>query len=154
MIPPWLLSRLPLRRLYVFKRLWWRITRPQTIGVRLIPVDRHGRLLLIRHTYVRGWYFPGGATDRGETMKHAALRELLEEVGLTADDARLIDAQTFFLAGRTDHVILYAAQVEGSPQPNGWEIEAARFFDRDDLPSLPPVTQALLDAWLSDIDPR
>ena len=138
-----------LARLYPIKLWYWRWFRPVTIGVRAVPVDPSGRLLLLRHTYVQGWYFPGGGVDARETLAAAAAREVQEEVGLSAiGEPTLITAQTFFVQGRTDHVVLFRIDVDGSmPRPDGWEIAEARYFDPDNLPPLPAVTQRQLGAF-------
>lgn len=47
-------------------------------------------LLLSRLTKRPLWEFPKGGVDRGETTEAAALRELLEETGLQADQVRLV----------------------------------------------------------------
>jgi 8-oxo-dGTP pyrophosphatase MutT (NUDIX family) len=46
-------------------------------------VVRDGKILLVRHSYVRGWLLPGGGVGRGEAPAEAVLRELKEEIGLT-----------------------------------------------------------------------
>jgi hypothetical protein len=46
---------------------WFRLTRGQTLGVRAVVRDGDGAFLLVRHTYVPGWTFPGGGVDRLET---------------------------------------------------------------------------------------
>ncbi len=53
------------------------VRNPFTLGVRVIVEDRNSRVLLVRHSYVTGWYLPGGGVDKGETMEEAACREVL-----------------------------------------------------------------------------
>ena len=48
-------------------------------------------LVLSRLTKRPLWEFPKGGVDEGETLQQAALRELREETGLSADDVTLID---------------------------------------------------------------
>ena len=45
-------------------------------------VERDGKVLLVRHSYMPGWLLPGGGVGRGEPAEHAVLRELREEIGL------------------------------------------------------------------------
>ncbi len=58
------------------KGIWQRLT----VGARVMLVDGD-KVLLIRHTYIPGWQFPGGGVDPGETIEAAARREALEETG-------------------------------------------------------------------------
>jgi 8-oxo-dGTP pyrophosphatase MutT (NUDIX family) len=45
-------------------------------------IERDGKILLARHSYVSGWLLPGGGIRRGEPAADAILRELREEIGL------------------------------------------------------------------------
>ena len=54
------------------------------MGVRAEAVDARGRVLMVRHTYLKGWWLPGGGVDRGETTHVVVVRELREEAGLIA----------------------------------------------------------------------
>ena len=60
---------------------WFRLSRPMTLGVRAIIENEAGEVLLVRHTYTKGLFFPGGGIERGETAGEALERELQEEAG-------------------------------------------------------------------------
>ncbi len=58
-----------------------------TPGAGAVIID-DGRMLLIRRArgaYVDHWAVPGGRQRRGETMRAAAAREVLEETGLIVE---------------------------------------------------------------------
>ena len=61
------------------------------LDIALAIVVREGRVLVARRAsdqHLPGaWEFPGGKIDDGEEPEAAALRELREEAGLTADSA-------------------------------------------------------------------
>ena len=42
--------------------------------------NQHGEILLVNHTYVPGWYLPGGGVDHGENIYQAIIREVYEDV--------------------------------------------------------------------------
>lgn len=129
--------------LFQLKRLYWRVRRPVVIGVRIAPIRADGAVLMVRHTYLTGWYLPGGGVDRGETLPSAASRELSEEAGLEAlHTPELVSLETVFKDGKTDHVALYLTAVAGEAMVDGIEICAAQFFHFDALPSdLSPLTR-------------
>src|SRR5262245_54885271 len=69
---------------------WWRLQRPTTLGVRGIARDGEGRVLLVRHTYASGWFFPGGGVEKGETAPASLVREMAEEGGVAAVGAPVL----------------------------------------------------------------
>jgi ADP-ribose pyrophosphatase YjhB (NUDIX family) len=118
--------------------LYWRFARGMTLGVRGLVIDGAGRILLVQHSYVRGWHLPGGGVEIGETMQQALLRELAEEGNIRLTGAPRLHGMFFNrrVSGR-DHVAVYVVQdfrQDGSFQPNH-EISAAAFFALDALPN-------------------
>ena len=47
-------------------------------------VHRDGHYLLLKEKKDRGWYFPAGRVEVGESLEQAALRETREETGVEA----------------------------------------------------------------------
>lgn len=121
------------RWLYRVNRLRWWLTRPVTVGVRLIPV-RDRRVLLVRHTYQDSWYLPGGGVKRGETLEEAMRREVAEEVGATLGPLRLFGVYTNFYEYKSDHVAVFVCEDFTLTGATDWEIERFAFFALDDLP--------------------
>ncbi|MGQ3675959.1 NUDIX domain-containing protein [Xanthobacter sp. TB0139] len=134
-----------------FQSFLRRIRHGLTLGVRVIVTDQDGRILLVRHSYTRGWHLPGGGVDVGENAEQAAGRELREEAGVdVTGPLRLIGV--YFnarMAGR-DHVVCYHAphvKIGPRPKPN-LEIRAAEFFPLDALPEgVTPATARRLAEW-------
>jgi 8-oxo-dGTP pyrophosphatase MutT (NUDIX family) len=100
-------------------------------------LDADERVFLVRHTYVSGWYLPGGGVDLGETMEQAMRRELKEEgeIDLTGEAA----LHGIFLnshVSRRDHVAVYVVRQfsqQRLPEPNKEIIECG-FFAASALP--------------------
>lgn len=113
-----------------------RIRRPVTLGVRAIVRDGRGRVLLVRHTYVPGWYLPGGAVDAHESVGEALAREVREEANITIIGTPRLIGIYFNRRGRSDHVVLFEVIEfeQKSPKQPDHEIAEARFFPLDHLP--------------------
>jgi 8-oxo-dGTP pyrophosphatase MutT (NUDIX family) len=106
-----------------------------TLGVRAAVFDDDGRVFLIKHSYVAGWYFPGGGVEVGETMEVALGRELMEEGGIALEGPA--DLFGVYLNRERDHVALFVARQWTQPVPPrlpNFEIVDAGFFAPGDLP--------------------
>jgi 8-oxo-dGTP pyrophosphatase MutT (NUDIX family) len=116
---------------------WSRFRRGMTLGVRGAVFDTDGRILLVRHSYVPGWYMPGGGVEPGEAMQDALSRELIEEGGIAlTGPARLFGLYWNVRASARDHVALYVCRdwEQAKPPPRTMEIVDSGFFARDALP--------------------
>jgi 8-oxo-dGTP pyrophosphatase MutT (NUDIX family) len=112
-----------------------RIFRPIRLGVRMILVQ-DGKVLMVRHTYMRGWHFPGGAMNRGETPLEAAAREAREEAGVELLEApALVGIYSSFGTGKSDHVAVYICRnFRLAHASDRWEIAEIKLFALDEVP--------------------
>jgi ADP-ribose pyrophosphatase YjhB (NUDIX family) len=123
-----------LRRLL---HLYWRFARGLTIGVRALVIDDAGRVFLVKHSYVAGWYLPGGGVEADETLGAALARELREEGNIELrEPPRLFAVYFNQRISRRDHVALYVVRsfVQSAPPQPTSEIVAHGFFSPASLP--------------------
>ncbi len=117
--------------------LYWRFARGATLGVRAVVIDGAGHVLLVKHSYVSGWHFPGGGVETGETLREALARELHEEANVEiAGEPVLHGVFHNTGASRRDHVAVYVVRdfrQSAPPQPDH-EIIAHGFFPPEALP--------------------
>ena len=139
-------------RLYSLQ--WW-LTRPLTLGVRIMLVQ-DSKVLLVRHSYQRHWYFPGGAVKKGETLPNAARREATEEAGVVLGEApRLHGMYSSFSEGKSDHIAVFACEnFQIGQATDRWEIETCQLFPLDALPAdLSPACQRRLAEYGAGMGP-
>ena len=113
------------------------VRRRMVLGARAVLLDGD-RVLLLRHTYMPGWHFPGGGVEPGETAEAAARREAEEETGVRVEGPMTLLG--LYLqkneATNRDHVAVYVSRQfrEVKPfRPNG-EIAEIGWFSFDALP--------------------
>ena len=136
---------------YSLLRWYWKIRKPVTLGVRVIVTDEQKGVLLIRHTYVKGWYLPGGGVERGESFFAAARRELQEECGLVAEEIKLCHLFYSEREGKRDHIALFHVsdgRIDRKQARNDGEVAEMRYFSWDQLPDdLSPATLRRLEEF-------
>ena len=107
------------------------------MGVRAIVLNEAGEVLLVEHTYVEGWFLPGGGVERGETLEAALARELEEEAGLRpVVRPSLLGVYANHRAFPGDHVALFRVDRWEACRPTSiGEIRARAWFAPDRLPA-------------------
>jgi 8-oxo-dGTP pyrophosphatase MutT (NUDIX family) len=122
-----------------------RIEKPATPPMHLVSycvVLNQDRVLLVDHKKAGLWLPTGGHVDQGEYPRHAAERELLEELGVVSEvpfgAPFMITCQTTvgLTAGHRDVSLWYLARVAEST-PLRWdrdEFNDIRWFSMDQVP--------------------
>jgi 8-oxo-dGTP pyrophosphatase MutT (NUDIX family) len=122
-----------IRLLYFAYRVHCFIFRPVRTGVRVMMIENR-KVMLIRQTYMPGWFMPGGGLKRGETLEQAARREAKEETGAELGDLKLLGVYTNFTEWKTDHNIVFICKdfkITGNPDN---EIAETHSFHLHELP--------------------
>ena len=109
-------------------------------------------MVLVKLRYAPGWRFPGGGREHGETPEEAGLRELREEIGMTAHGrVRLgCEFEEVVTFRRNLASLLIVEDVRYRPPRFSLEIEQVGEFDLDRLP--PDTAQVALD-WIQLLRP-
>ena len=125
---------------------FWRWSRGLTLGVRGLVIDDAGRVFLVKHSYVRGWYLPGGGVEAGETLRQALARELREEGNIEiVKPAELYGIYFNPTNSKRDHVALFVIELyrQAAPPQKNREIVEHGFFAPTALPAdATPATRA------------
>lgn len=110
-------------------------------------------LLARRAVSLNGFYSViAGFVEAGESLEHAVVREVREEVGIEVTNLRYFGSQAWpfpnslMLGFRSE----YAG---GELRPDGVEIAEAGWFRRDALPTLPgrvSIARRMVDAWTAE----
>ncbi len=95
-----------------------------------------GIVLIRRANEPVGWALPGGFIDEGERVEHAAVREAMEETGLTITLDALLYVYSDPSRDARQHTmsVVFTASAEGLPV-GADDAAEARVFTLDTLPS-------------------
>lgn len=116
--------------------VWWRLSRPCTVGVRGIVLNEAGKILLVQHNYGgRKWFLPGGGHRGGESPAETLVREMREETGLEVEVTGLVGVYYYTGQYKRDHIYIFACRkIGGEVRLMGGEIADIGWFPPDDLP--------------------
>jgi len=131
------------RVLFPLARIYWKVVRPKTFGVKGVVV-RPGdeRVLLVRHAYgdTAIWSLPGGGyRPRNEAAHVAVAREIHEELGLAVREPVLLGEYKTQAQGKRDTVAIFSC-------PVGDEVDEAAFTLNDELAEARWFTPAEVEA--------
>ena len=103
--------------------------------VRVIVYRDDGRILLVRSRFSRQkWALPGGGVNRNESYEQAAVREVLEEIGLKIHNLRYLGKANSRESYAKFSVRVFAAHASNCDIKCNFEIMEARWLNMNYLP--------------------
>ena len=131
----------------------WFVRRPRTLGAHAVALTRERKLILVKLRYALGWRLPGGGRRPGEYAQAAVIRELREEIGMTAYGrirfaCELEESIDF---KRDLAALLIVENVRYVPRRWSWEVEQVGEFE---IGQLPFDTASLTLRWIDALEPR
>ena len=99
-------------------RLYWRIFKPKTYGVKVIVQHPHtNEILVVQHTYgvQKIWHLPGGGyRPNQESPESAAKREIKEELGPGISNLEALGEYKTSAEGKRDTVIIFLGKAQST----------------------------------------
>jgi 8-oxo-dGTP pyrophosphatase MutT (NUDIX family) len=140
--------RVALTAAHKLMKVGWMVRRPRTYGAHALALTPQRKLVLVKLRYAPGWRVPGGGRAPHEYAQAAVIRELREEIGMTAyGRARLackLEEQVDF---KRDLAALFILE-DVRYRPHRWSLEVEQVGEFD-LDALPPGTTATTLRWIA-----
>ena len=103
--------------------------------VRVIVYRDDGKILLVRSRFSRQeWALPGGGVNHNESYEQAAVREVLEEIGLRVHNLRYLGKANSHESYAKFSVRVFAAHASDYDIKCNFEIMEARWLNMNYLP--------------------
>lgn len=127
---------------------------PQIHPCAIVLIRRDDQLLLIhKPEWVNGRYgLVAGFLDAGESLEECAIREAMEETGVTIKNIRYVASQAWPFPSQV-MVGFFADYQSGDIKVDGAEVEDARWFTIGSLPNLPAsrsIARYLIDRAVAE----
>jgi NAD+ diphosphatase len=121
-------------------------------AVIVIITDNDNRILLAHNRRFKAGVYShiSGFNEAGESLEETVVREVQEEVNIKVCDIEYIKSQAWPFPNSL--MLGFKARfLSGTIQPDGTEIEDAKWFSKDTLPDLPgegSLSRYLINRWL------
>ena len=139
------------RIIHKLMKLWYKLFPAlKHVGVRAL-VLKENQVLLVKHTYMDGWYCIGGGVEKGEPPLQALQRELMEEGGIELANApKLFGIYYNILEGKDDYIAFYICKNTHQKSPTQtFEIKEMKWFPLEKLPkALSSGTRRRIEEYL------
>lgn len=110
-------------------------------GISAAIIVQGDRVLMVRRRIREGelmWQFPAGAIEGGETAEQAAVRETLEETGLTVEAVKVLGERVHPKTGRLMSYTACAPLSGEAHVADEDELEAVAWVAHDEIPEYVP----------------
>ncbi len=146
--------RLVLTGIHKVFQAGWFVRRPRTYGAHALALTPRRKLVLVKLRYAPGWRLPGGGRRGGEYAQATVIRELREEIGMTAYGrirfACELEEEVDFKRDLAS--LLIVEDVRYLPRRWSWEVQHVDEFALDGLPKdIAPTTLRWINALRDSI---
>jgi 8-oxo-dGTP pyrophosphatase MutT (NUDIX family) len=122
-----------MKHLRKLQLIYWKIFKPETQGVRALMI-KDQKILLVRHSYISGWFLPGGGIKNNEGSDEALKRELYEELGAKINKLDFLGKYQNNYEGKRDTIYCYICSDFELGKIDNKEIKEVELFSLNNLP--------------------